>query len=608
MKEVSKPMSIFNFYKKKREIKSYADIEPNIETPIKRGISTACKIELDSTNIESVCERFIAFDVETTGLSPMTDRIVELGVVIFQDGKVEKTFSSLVNPGVSLSKSASAVNHITNEMLLSAPLEKEIYPRLIEFLGEALYGNIIMCAHNAKFDFDFLSNTLSRLGFDADIKYIDTLSLAKKYLRGLNNYKQKSIETHLGLTNTASHRAVSDAENCGRILFRLLDIANESIQTARKQIEQSRPTLQELEVCAYIQRIITEQGGDAKLLRFRKNSRGYVDISCLYNFLKVKFTKKGGYILVKKNCIPNVDYITESCIQSEGGTDYVRVFFSSPFDLKPLSKYIYKSYEDCYRSMEQHVSYSSHARQKVENSVRLMCALSEEEVASLLKTAGERKYIPVTICMKDENKILRDDVKINAAHNRVPLSEIKNSDNWDKGFTMGYPYWEKGEKERKAGRLEEAITQFDKARYYGYAAPALYISYAVLYHQLKDYCNEIVILDEGITRMPEQASRLEARREKAIELLFAQQERERKASEKAKQKIEKLKQKEDAAVQLKHPSGRAIVQMDDAGNIIKEFETIAAAVKEVGVSSKCIRDAASGVQKRAGGFRWKYKE
>ncbi len=601
-------MSIFDFFKKKNEAKPHVNIEPKIKIPTKRGETTSSRIEIHSTNIESIRKRFIAFDVETTGLSPMTDRIIELGAVIFQDGKVEKSFSSLVNPEVPVSQSASAVNHITNEMLSSAPLETEIYPSLIEFLGEALHGNIVMCAHNARFDFGFLSNTLSRLGFNADIKYVDTLSLARKHLRGLENHKQTSVETYFGLTNIASHRAVSDAENCGHILVRLLDIANESMETEKKQIEQSRPTVQELEACAYIQWLITEQGGDTKLLRFRKNSRGYVDVCCLYSFLKIKFARKGSYILVKKDCVPNSDCIIESCTQSEGGTDYVRVFFSSPFDLEPLSKYIYKSYMDCHKSMEQYALYSSYARQELENSIRLMCALSEADVSSLLKAASKRDYAPVTISVKDEEKISRDDVAINAVHSRIPLTEIKNSKNWDKGFAMGFPYWEKGEEERKAGHLEEAIAQFDKARYYGYVAPALYTSYAVLYRQIKDYSNEIIILDEGISRMPEQASQWEARRDKAIKLLFAQQENERKALEKAKQKADKLKQKESAATQPKQSRGRAIIQMNDNGNIIKEFETIAAAVQEVGVSSKSIRDAANGVQKRAGGFRWAYKE
>ena len=108
--------------------------------------------------------------------------------------------------------------------------------------------------------------------------------------------------------------------------------------------------------------------------------------------------------------------------------------------------------------------------------------------------------------------------------------------------------------------------------------------------------------------MPEQSSAWNARRDKAIKLLFTQQENERKTAEKAKQKAEKAAKIEAAASVPKQPRGRAILKMDDDGNIIKEFDTIAAAVQEVGVSSKSIRDAANGVQKRAAGYRWMYKE
>ena len=147
--------------------------------------------------------------------------------MLFLNGTVHKVFSSLINPGVPINHAASAVNHITNAMLATAPSEKEIYPQLIEFLGEAACGKIVMCAHNATFDFSFLCNTLSRLGFNANIEYVDTLSLSRKYLHGLDNYKQNTIENYFGLVNSSSHRAACDAENCGHILLRLLDVANE---------------------------------------------------------------------------------------------------------------------------------------------------------------------------------------------------------------------------------------------------------------------------------------------------------------------------------------------------------------------------------------------
>lgn len=601
-------MNIFHFSKKRTDAKTQGKEETGIDPPVQLGVASSKRIEVDVQNQNRIRTCFIAFDVETTGLNPASDRIVEIGAVAFLNGAVHKVFSSLINPGVSISHSASAVNHITNAMLATAPSEKEIYPQLIDFLGAALCGKIVMCAHNAKFDFDFLCNTLSRLGFNADIEYVDTLSLSRKYLHGLDNYKQKTIEDYFGLVNCSSHRAATDAENCGHILFRLLETAGECLEAEKTQIEQSKPNLQELEVCAYIQCIITRRGGDTKLLRFRKNSNGYVDVSCLYNFLKIKFAKKGNYILVKSDCLATTNYITESCTQSEGGTDYLRVYFSSPFDLEALSDYIYRAFVDCHKSMEEYASYGNHGKRELENIVRLMCALTNEEVSSLLSDAREHNYAPISASAINASTISRDDVVITAVHSRVPLNEIQNAKDWDNGFKMGFPHWEKGEEKRKSGNLELAIELFDKARQNGYAAPALYNSYALTYRALKDYCNEIVILDEGIARMPEHSSTWDARRSKAIKLLFAQQEKERKESEKAKQKAEKKTRKEDATSAPKQPHGRAILQVDDDGNIIREFNTIAAAVREVGVSSKSIRDAANGVQKRAGGYRWMYKE
>ena len=601
-------MSILGFFKKKADIKPQVEKETAIEVPIQRGVAISKRVELDSHNENSIRNCYIAFDVETTGLSPISDRIVEIGATIFQNGTVQRVFSSLVNPGISISQSASAVNHITNSMLNSAPSEKEVYSQLVDFLGDALCGGIVMCAHNAKFDFDFLCNTLSRLGFNANIEYIDTLSLSRKYLHGLENYKQSTIENYFGLTNPSSHRAASDAENCGHILYRLIDVASESLEIGKRQIEQSKPNLQELEVCAFIQNVISQKGGDTKLLRFRKNSSGYVDVCCLYTFLKVKFAKKGAYILIRSNCPATENYATELCTQSEGGTDYIRVYFSSPFDLEPLSEYIYEAFFNCYKSMEEYASYSNYRRREIENSIRFMCALTNEEVSSLLNEIKEHNYAPITISVANERQISCDDVVIHAVYNRVPLSEIRNADNWDKGFKMGFPHWEKGEDERKRGNLALAIELFDKARLNGYAAPALYTSYALAYRQLKDYSNEIVILDEGISRMPDQASVWSARKAKAISLLFAQQEKERKAAEKLKRQAEKVAQKETSVSVPKKLRGRAILQMDDGGNVIKEFDSIAAAVQEVGVSSKSIRDAANGVQKRAGGYHWMYKE
>lgn len=100
------------------------------------------------------------------------------------------------------------------------------------------------------------------------------------------------------------------------------------------------------------------------------------------------------------------------------------------------------------------------------------------------------------------------DAIINPKHNRVPLEGIRNADDWDKGFDEGHKYWEQGDEKRKNGNVEEAIILFDKARYHGYLAPALYDSYTLAYRKLKDFENEVAILDEGIARFQDKGSNI----------------------------------------------------------------------------------------------------
>ena len=218
---------------------------------------------------------------------------------------------------------------------------------------------------------------------------------------------------------------------------------------------------------------------------------------------------------------------------------------------------------------------------------------------------SRRETTPIKISL--EPVISRDSVNITATHNRVPLSEIKNADNWSKGFEAGFKYYEKGEEVRKSDHIEDAITLFDKARYYGYCAPALYNAYAIAYRQIKDYENEVLILEEGMIRESSHSGAFEARRDKALRLLYIKQEAVRKAEDKGRLKAEELSEK--AVSEVPKPArGRSIFQLDDNGNIINEYDTIASATREVGISSKSIRDAASGVQKHAGGYCWAYKD
>lgn len=505
----------------------------------KRGRAKAEKVQVDGKILESLLDRYIAFDTETTGLNPVSDRIVEIGAVLFENGEAVHSFHSLINAGVPISSGAAEVNHITERMILSAPLEAEVYPGLIRFMGNALHGGTIVCAHNAKFDMDFLCNTLARLGYDSDIRYIDTLSLSRKCIKGLENYKQTTVAEHFGIFNRSAHRASADAEVCGRILKELLKIEKANLEKIRVQREKAAPREEELEVCAFIQDFIVRNGGDTAWLRFHKQSSGHIDVSCLYTILKFKFAKKGKYIVVEKAAANELGLDIEPCPSSEDAL-CGRYFFDDLDELKVLERYIYNKFVSTRKSAYDYIGQSDYCRKSAEECVSAFCTLSDDDVERLLANAKERKRQRVLTGEKNIEKKAKvsaakkieapQDIVIHAVNDRVPLSQIRNRNNWDKGYDDGYKYWEEGDRIRKGGDLAGAIRLFDKARYNGYFAPVLYESYGMAYRKLKDFDNEVAILEEGIARFKAEnegnneaiIAKLETRRNKALEMLAKQ--------------------------------------------------------------------------------------
>lgn len=293
--------------------------------------------------------------------------------------------------------------------------------------------------------------------------------------------------------------------------------------------------------------------------------------------------------------------ITAPCTQSEGGREFIRFFFTSPFDLASLSEYIFSAYTDGYNAMLSYVSYSQHAQQSAEKYIHSLWSLDNEMAFSLLSNPST--YV-VSASVASTLPITRDDVSILAKNDRVPIEEVKNLDNQSEGFSQGFPYWEEGEEARKSGQFEKAIKLYDLARYHGYDAPALYNSYAKAYRLMMDYDNEILILDEGISRLPSHANQWIARRDKAIKLLYEKKKNEANS----KSASAPISKKVSTAREPRKSQKKAIVQMDENNHIICEYESLSAAAKAVGVNDKSIRDAAKGIQKHAAGFRWSYKE
>lgn len=571
-----------------------------------RGLVTGTKTEVNHDVLKALKQRYIAFDVETTGLYPSSDRIVEIGAVLFENGKPTKKYGTLVNAMISIPSSAMAVNHIDNNMIKTAPSETEVYRNLVDFLGDALQKNTIICAHNAKFDFGFLSETLMRLGYDGNILYVDTLSLSRKWLKGLVNYKQETVANYFGLHNTNAHRAENDAEICGNLLWKLLQIINIEYEKSSRMLENSKPNEEEKEVCAVIHNIITNRKGDTDLLGFYKNSSGYIDVCYLYTILKFKCAKKGKYIIVKSNIKGLENYRKEPCTISEGGSDFVRIFFDSPLDLELLSDFIFEEFKTTHKFAFESLEYDKSYLYDYKNGPIMNNALSTNEVESILNIVQSKEYIRSEV-LHSEELIDRDSIEIQPINDRVPFSKIKNLKNSRKGFDDGFSYWEEGEEYRKSGDFYKAIELYDKARASGYTSPALYNSYSMAYHKLKDYDNEIDILDEGIEREGAEfrnISKLLTRRNTAIKTLLKKREKEQQKREKRIENNPNPIVNISRQKKTRHP----ILQMDDNLNLIQRFESVADATKTTSINSKSIRDAAKGVQKHAGGFVWRYAD
>lgn len=148
----------------------------------------------------------IAIDVETTGISPEKERIIEIGAFRPETGEV---FRTLIQPGRPLPEKITELTGITDEMLLGAPEEAEAIRELLEFMGE----DKILLGHNISFDHSFIVQAIRRCGFpEPQFSGVDTLKLSRVLCPELPNKKLETMVEHFGLTNERAHRAFEDAK------------------------------------------------------------------------------------------------------------------------------------------------------------------------------------------------------------------------------------------------------------------------------------------------------------------------------------------------------------------------------------------------------------
>ncbi len=164
-------------------------------------------------------ENYVVIDIETTGLSPSFDSIIELSSLKIEDYKVVDKFSSLVNPGFKISAFIEQLTGITNEMLYFANPIDDILPSFIEFVGE---NHIV--GHNVSFDINFIYDACIKvLNKPFSNNFTDTLRLSKRILKNLPHHRLADLSEYYNICYEGAHRALVDCQITQQCFIKLYE-------------------------------------------------------------------------------------------------------------------------------------------------------------------------------------------------------------------------------------------------------------------------------------------------------------------------------------------------------------------------------------------------
>lgn len=148
---------------------------------------------------------YVVFDIETTGLNPKYEKIIELGAARVQHGKVADTFSTFVNPGKSLPPRIVELTGINDTDVTNAPYIEDVFDGFADFVGDN-----VLIGHNLLFDYSFVKKAAVNQKKTFDKEGIDTLRIARRFLTGLESRRLGFLCQHYGIYLEA-HRALNDA-------------------------------------------------------------------------------------------------------------------------------------------------------------------------------------------------------------------------------------------------------------------------------------------------------------------------------------------------------------------------------------------------------------
>ena len=171
-----------------------------------------------NSNGQSIDTTYCILDLETTGISYITEKITEVGIVKIKDGKQIDSFECFVNPEKPIPQEVVDITHITDEMVKDAETIDKVIPKIIDFIGDS-----VLVAHNADFDISYLKYNFEKYGYKLENSYIDTLRLSKAVFPDLKRFKLGLIAEYLGIEVEVAHRALDDVITLHKVFNHIVE-------------------------------------------------------------------------------------------------------------------------------------------------------------------------------------------------------------------------------------------------------------------------------------------------------------------------------------------------------------------------------------------------
>ncbi|MED0978553.1 3'-5' exonuclease [Bacillus paramycoides] len=305
---------------------------------------------------------YVVIDFETTGFNPYNDKIIQVAAVKYRNHELIDQFVSYVNPERPIPSRITSLTGITNYRVSDAPTIEEVLPLFLAFLDT----NIIV-AHNASFDMRFLKSNVNILGLpEPKNNVIDTVFLAKKYMKHAPNHKLETLKRMLGI-RLSSHNALDDCITCAAVYQRCASVEEEGKRKAKKEV------LDDTAVFEAVKEILVRNKRDIEWIRCM-NIGSYLDIKAFYPIIRLKVKGRKKYVLTEKMEDDVREICTsltcEAALKSEIGN--TRIMIDSVEDILKLESYIVEEYDSVLRALDEYRANKVNADEEIKKYLNMM--------------------------------------------------------------------------------------------------------------------------------------------------------------------------------------------------------------------------------------------